>query len=345
MPKRKRHKEKRKRHGGGHRSEQRSALLNAIHERGELSVILIALLNVGAPLCFVALVMDVWTMCNCDQLPGVHAAEFYAGGMAYTYAVRASGNMCLAFEILLDSRLNMVSPEGFIAAIMFALQVHWGGQALLAPVCSTWVWISRGSTRRSLSFPEGLVFTSCVWEANVMACRTLLIVLLLDAKGVMVILEQPVTSILENFWAFMWISRRIKFYKIRISLNNFGHASTKPVWVYSNRSFIREIPKHSLLYADEDCKTEPPTYLKYVNSKGKVCIDGASGLKGSQEYPPRFGYAIHRVHSDHEVEIFDDAIKTKTAIQHSTFDGNLTRWSSKWFKGADLGIVSSSLIS
>lgn len=44
---------------------------------------------------------------------------------------------------------DMCGTVGYIWAIVLAMRLGIGTYAHFAPVCSTWVWVSRGSTKRS----------------------------------------------------------------------------------------------------------------------------------------------------------------------------------------------------
>ena len=41
---------------------------------------------------------------------------------------------------------DMNSPSGFITALLFTLAVETGGLVWLGTVCSSWIFLSRGST-------------------------------------------------------------------------------------------------------------------------------------------------------------------------------------------------------
>lgn len=69
------------------------------------------------------------------------------------------------------------------------------GEASAAAESGTWVWMSRNSTGRSEARPLGRESLAGVRAANIMAARVVLLVELLIARGVMVVLEQPRSSL------------------------------------------------------------------------------------------------------------------------------------------------------
>ena len=62
----------------------------------------------------------------------------------------------IAYEIDDDStNCNFIGTTGFLVALMIAMSIIPGGGFLAAPVCSTWVWINRGTSKRSSWDPLG----------------------------------------------------------------------------------------------------------------------------------------------------------------------------------------------
>ena len=94
--------------------------------------------------------------------------------------------------------MNMLSPAGFLFSLGVALRIIRGGFAHFAPVCSTWVWVSRHSTSRSYIHPLGRPGQQIVGEANIMVARVVLLTALLIGRGVWVTIEQPVSSLMRS---------------------------------------------------------------------------------------------------------------------------------------------------
>lgn len=75
----------------------------------------------------------------------------------------------------------------------------------LGMVCSTWVFMSRGSTYRSFLNPEGNTSNEKVQLANRMLCRSVLLCLLTVCMNGVYILEQPLSSLAEYHPRFQWL--------------------------------------------------------------------------------------------------------------------------------------------
>jgi hypothetical protein len=64
----------------------------------------------------------------------------YVGGCAAcTMAFAAGGRRSVGFEIRWHPGLDILSAGGFITALLWSLRLVLGGQAVAAPVCSSWV--------------------------------------------------------------------------------------------------------------------------------------------------------------------------------------------------------------
>ena len=80
-----------------------------------------------------------------------------------TNAMLGAGLKAATFEKLADAeKQNMLTTIGFVNAVLLAVRVARGGGSNTAPVCSTWVWLSRHSTKRRLWYPLGNPHVPCV---------------------------------------------------------------------------------------------------------------------------------------------------------------------------------------
>lgn len=93
--------------------------------------------------------------------------------------------------------MDLCSPVGFAFALQLAMMTHRGGFVHFAPVCSTWVWMSRHSVSRSYFQPMGRVSHHNVSEANKMISRVVLLCTVLMARGCWWVIEQPVSSLMQ----------------------------------------------------------------------------------------------------------------------------------------------------
>jgi hypothetical protein len=171
---------------------------------------------------------------------------------------------------------------------------------LTAPVCSTWVWMNRGTSQRTSDAPLGNTKISGVRLANLMVSRVILCLILVVCKGGWWVLEQPQGSLMERHPRFRWLCRVCNVYRVRMTMADYGGDSLKPSWLYTNCPFLQTI-------ADFKCPSEEvpnrTLAVHYKNSAGKPCVRGGPDLKQSQAYPAGFGRALVRVFESHPDEL------------------------------------------
>lgn len=228
---------------------------------------------------------------DCDHI------EYFAGEMAVTEALREAGLTCIGYEVLRDPHMmDFMSPCGFLNACVLLLRVRSGGGMLAAPVCSTWVYMNRGTSRRSQANPHGDLSVAQVRQANCMVARVCFLAYLATARGVAFILEQPAGSLLEKHEAVQSMVNQFAVVRKHVMMAHFGALTPKPTWLYSNEAFLDEIdafvPKAACVRKLEMVKVS-------MNSQGRRIVSGGSDLKKSQAYPIGFGVAVRRLYAEH----------------------------------------------
>ena len=138
---------------------------------------------------FLASVADLTKEYDCaEYFSGVgHVGGSFVerGYMAALYDIDRSGD----FE-------DLTKPEGFLTAVTTTIKCKPGALAHWATVCSSWVWVCRATTKRSLLNPHGDTRHAFVAEGNVMVARMVVLILVGLALGQQWILEQPSSSIM-----------------------------------------------------------------------------------------------------------------------------------------------------
>ena len=173
---------------------------------------------------------------------------------------------------------------------------------MTAPVCSTWVLLNRGTSKRSKHFPLGDQTVPSVRIGNKMVSRTILALLLCQIRRIWWVLEQPQGSLMESHPRFRWMLKRLRVYRVRICMSWFGASSEKPTWLYSNWKFIEEIVKYAKP-TDLGNLGKKSLAIKYKDASGQTRVVGGPDLKSSQAYPKGFGTALCAVYQDHMMEL------------------------------------------
>lgn len=257
----------------------------------------------GLPMLFGVLCMLVLQSPNFNSMPELDAVEYFAGMKAITTNYKKLGYNAASFE-LMDDPLNedLLSAQGYSHAVALVLKTKWGGALWTAPVCSTWVWINRGTSERSWGAPLGDVTKKSVRDGNLMVHRMVLLLLLASSRGIWWVLEQPRGSLLWRHPAWQELIQRVAVFRHSTQLGRFGGATAKATWLWSNRKCVSEVEEHRI---SEQPPAKPLAVMvrKYVDGSGKNRVSGGRDLKASQAYPFAFGMAVAKTYAKHYDEI------------------------------------------
>jgi hypothetical protein len=229
--------------------------------------------------------------------PSLGSLEFFAGDMAVTHAHQARGLPSVGYDIRHDPvHMNFMSATGYVNALRLALSCADMAQNSNGPVCSSFVWVSRASTGRSVWNPLGKPKTSpSVAMGNEMVSRLMLLLLIMKAKGCFTITEQPKGSLMEQHPRFVWFNRRVPLFRKYVAMKWYGAPSVKGTWLYSwHPSVLDTIDDPPLLRPN----TAPSVKLvtESVDASGRRRVHGGAVLKSSQAYPPAYGAAVASIH-------------------------------------------------
>ena len=175
---------------------------------------------------------------------------------AITRAFQGVGYTAVGFEILKDPDwMDIMTNQGMLTALTLtlALVTPWGLN-WLGIVCSSWIFMSRSQTKRSMLHPLGTE-ESCASVAvgNTMVARCCLLLLLTLAKRCWYVVEQPKSSLMKEHCAMVYLSELqslpwVQEHMADTYMGAFQGDSEKPHVLLSNRYWIhaltRDRPTH-----------------------------------------------------------------------------------------------------
>ena len=163
--------------------------------------------------------------------------------------------------------MDMSTPLGFANSLYHCCNLREGSGAMMAPVCGSFVFMylsaylyvnnsdgfdvsdlfinimgnkkhdwflrSRGSTGRSKVHPMGSSKSASAKMGNLLCARTLILLLVCAAQGVMFVLEQPATSLMEFHDLFQRFIKLVPTHKLLIQMCDYGSPTKKPTLLYS----------------------------------------------------------------------------------------------------------------
>ena len=250
--------------------------------------------------------------------------EFFAGCKSVTRAFCRANLRALSYEKLDNPMLDMTSATGFLAAVTLVLRLKFGAAALAAPVCSSWVWMSRGTTRRQWYAPMGDVLrSSSVREGNLMVSRLVVLIYIMSAMGVIWLVEQPANSLLQ--WHPRWqeLLASIDVWRHHLFMGDFGGESAKPTWIYAPVPWVTDLERYRTKHTCGKVENNLQVTKVSTRADGSTAVAGGKDLKGTQAYPEAFGRAVCNLMSDHRAEreavavaLRDNSFANKSAAQH-----------------------------
>lgn len=236
--------------------------------------------------------------------------EYFAGQASCTFEMRQAGFRSARFDKLYcqdpgahgrkTNWMDLTTPAGFALAVVFVMKgmeldlLSWFGIK-----CSSLVAVNSGTSKRSACNSIGLSCPS-VDESNTLLERTICLCMLVTAKQGVWVLEQPGSSVLEFYPAWLhFLNALYQWYgmksvrRVAWWMSRYGAKSPKRQYAWANSPAILRLDvgwkkmKHTIR-----------TCHQYVNKNGKRCWHGSSQLKRTENYPRPFAQAIVRLRDD-----------------------------------------------
>ncbi|CAL1131298.1 unnamed protein product [Cladocopium goreaui] len=187
---------------------------------------------------------------------------------------------------------DFMTPCGFGIAVWLISQCRPKNFfILLATVCSSWVHVNAGTSRRSMLLPEGREDLPYIQLANGMASRTCLLCLLTLIQGGSYMVEQPGSSCMPHYKRFVWLSRVSKVFRIAWWMAHYSSPSPKRHLGLTNNVWADKLNKGKLTKEAREKLTLKPVD-RTVSKSGKRGYKGNKLLKSTQIYPQRFGVEV-----------------------------------------------------
>ena len=204
----------------------------------------------------------------------------------------ALGMPCVPFELEDNPQLyDFTSAKGFALAVALCLSLRAGGFLLAAPVCSSWVWLNRGTSLRCEFCPLGMGPNTQM--ANGMVSKLAVLLRIVSPLQALWVFEQPAGSLMQLHPRMQDIFKCMQVYRSSWRMSDFGGATQKPTWLYANRS-LEGLAAHR----DTRSRTASGSLVtKRRDTSGRLRVTGAGAvLKHSQHYPQGFGRALASVY-------------------------------------------------
>ena len=228
--------------------------------------------------------------------PFRHFSEFFAGERAISRALELLHYEGTSFDVRYNCLHNLLVPAGFLIALTCTMTTYKRGIIWWAPPCSTWVFMSRHSTGRSID-PSGSAANLNVQAQNYLVRRLVYLLTVCIKRGVFFVVEQPRSSIMWSHFAFRRFIRRWDAL-LDWATNQQGAwslDSRKDTILFGYAPHLKSDRMNRMMTAEErkwmaDGHTTHTTHY-YTGDDGVKRSRGTNRLKKTQAYGLSFGCA------------------------------------------------------
>ena len=222
--------------------------------------------------------------------PTLHFAEIFAGKAAVSRALAAQGFRGRCMDKEYHHGHDMLKPMGLLLVLSTALEILPGGVFWCAPPCSSWVFMSRGSTGRHVLI-EGDALNPGVVMANAIVERLVLLLEILTLRGVYWIIEQPASTVM---WLYPAMRNCLQRHGLRepvyLEMGSYGGRSVKPTHLIGTAPYLQHLRRScSGIQLQRFSGEGVVTTTAIRDASGKKRPHGTAELKGTQAYPEGFG--------------------------------------------------------
>ncbi len=251
---------------------------------------------------------DIWR--SLRQTRYRHWAELFCGKAVLSAELveAAPESTGVSIDVLLVGLCHdILTPTGLATFILVILSLVRRGLAWWAIPCGNFIWLARGHTKRNWRRPLGNILRKDVRDANRIASRTFMLCRLCVARGIMWVIEQPMTSLLYRLPSY----RRFRKQKptaggrplkrLFVWLGYFGHVVQKPSVFQMCCHILEDMTSKrppnasgkSKVWQELTLRTEGPR-------KGTYRVAGLKGaLKETEVYPVGFAAAVAQRVAEH----------------------------------------------
>ena len=262
------------------------------------------------------------------------ATEFFSGIGSIAKRWTDNGYASMSFDRIDGNRFQDLSQsDGFLTSLWMTMCMAIGGLCHWGTVCSSWVFMSRATSGRTGGHPWGLAldYGSTSRPGNIMVSRMILLLPLLEVRQVWWILEQPITSMMDQ--VDLWECLTCRLRRIHTCMGAFGGETKKPTWLLStqkNKWFLplaRSVPKD--MHFDN-------TDVVVRHEDGRV--SGGKGLKETQAYPSGYSEELLRLWKANKDQLHEEICSSVSDTDYQEIDD--AEWALLDICSADFGVSS-----
>ncbi len=222
---------------------------------------------------------------------GLDFCEVFAGTGAVHRGLLAHGLRGRAIDLSYDEGHNVLKPEGLLLVLSTILDLKPGAILWAAPPCSSWIFMSRGSTGRHKEV-QGYTWLPKVVVATALVERLVLALELATLRGAHWIVEQPGNTVMWEYPAMRDCLRRHGVRPCSLEMGSYGAMSWKRTTLMGTAPYLPLLERTCSRKLKLRLQVEGvQTAKKWKDANGQPRCQGTKDLKGTQSYPEAFGAA------------------------------------------------------
>ena len=200
---------------------------------------------------------------------------------------------------------DVLTDVGLERLLLLLARCRRGALIWLAIPCSSWVWIGWANSGRSGRWPTGNDSLQYTALHNNIAEVSAHIESWATTLGLQFVIEQPLTSVLFDYWPVRRVFARHHEKRISLSLQSFGAQSQKMLELWGTTLWLHDLQQYAQWLRNYIPPAAETLCLKSVSTvNGRPCITGKKQkLKDSSAYPHAFGVAVAHRHKKHMQQI------------------------------------------
>ena len=223
----------------------------------------------------------------------LQAVEVFSGVGNMAAAFNAFGLPASTFEKEHGGESEDVLSDAGLGKLLFTVaRVATGGLVWLGPPCSSWIWLSRRSTKRKKSDVQGDATVASVAEANKLAHVVADVIRTCHALGVYFVVEQPNTSLLFDYEPMALALSETRARRAFVELGRAGARTAKPLCLVGTAPYLARLAA----IAKRRPMVTPGRAL--TTRKGGWVNGEREALQQSSSYPRTFCCLVARQHAD-----------------------------------------------
>lgn len=137
------------------------------------------------------------------------------------------------------------------------------GYCFLPKSCCNKPLRNSGTSKRSSTRPCGEESYESVRNGNILAVRTLIILMIAQSLGCFWLLEQPKGSMMELHPRFQEFMNMIPTWKHSIIMKDYGAPSQKPTWLYARPMHLLILERRRAVSGFNDNNPTPKKNIHY----------------------------------------------------------------------------------